>query len=96
VLRVERGGGVLNPGRALGHDLGHRPGGLLLRKDAAPDEGPERLVVVGVGRVDDGDLGGVLVLEELGGHGQASGAAADDENLVLVAHGTRGSVVAGE
>ncbi len=49
---------------------------------AAADQGPQRLVEVHVRRLDDRDVG-VPLAQQTGGHRDAGGATADDDDLVL-------------
>ena len=82
VVRVDGAGGVLDPGGLLGH---HRGFGALGRRRLglpAADEGPQRLVVVRVRRLDDRDVG-VALAQHAGRDGDAGRSAADDQDLVF-------------
>jgi hypothetical protein len=48
---------------------------------AAAHQCPARLVIVDVGRVDDGDVEAGLACQQAGCHGNARGAAADDDGV---------------
>ena len=79
---VECAGGVLDPRRALRH---HRRLGTLGRRRLrlpAADQGPQRLVVVLVRRLDDRDVG-VALAQHAGRDRDSGGSAADDQDLVL-------------
>jgi len=58
------------------------PAALLERSAAAADQGPQRLVVVGVGRLDHGDVG-LTGGAQPSGDADACGAAAEDEDSGL-------------
>ncbi len=82
VVRVEGRGGVLDPGRLLGHHRGFGALGRRRLRLAAADEGPQRLVVVHARRLDDRDVG-IPLTEQAGRDRDAGRAATDDQDLVL-------------
>lgn len=65
---------------------------VLLELEAAADEGPAGLVVMPLGRVDDGDvvLGELAGAQQLVADGQAGAASADDDDAVAARDGVHG------
>lgn len=78
-LGVDGLGAVLDPVNALGHHRGLGAAALLERGAAAADQGPQRLVVMGVGRLDHSD-GGLTGGAQAGSDADACRAAADDQD----------------
>jgi len=79
-LGIDGLGTVLDPVNALGHHRGLGPAALLERgAAAAADQGPQRLVVMGVGRLDHSDVG-LTGGAQPGSDADACRAAADDQD----------------
>ena len=80
LVRAELGHGVPDPGRPLRDEVGLLPLAGPPGEDAGPDQRPERLVVVLVRGLDDGDVGPLQPAGEAGGDGDPRRAAADDDD----------------
>ncbi len=53
-------------------------------EDARADQGPEGLIIVLGGWFHDSDVIALKLAAQLGGHGDAGGAAAKDQDLVVI------------
>nr|WP_239132895.1 hypothetical protein [Actinoplanes durhamensis] len=81
-LRIDGGCRLPDPGHARRHDAGLGPRRAFLLRESGTDQRPQRLVVVLLGRLDHGDVGDPGTPQP-GGHGDAGGAATDDDDLVM-------------
>jgi hypothetical protein len=81
-FRFESRDSGLDPRHAARQDRSHRARGMRGFEHAAAHQCPARLVIVDVGRVDDGDVEAGLACQQAGCHGNARGAAADDDDGV--------------
>ncbi len=81
-VRVDRGSGLADPLDSLGHHVGLLAGALLDGRAAAADQGPQGLVVVRLGRVDEGDVG-LACMSQPGRNRDAGAAAPEDDDLVV-------------
>ena len=82
-LRLECRDGGLDPVGAARDQRTHRAHGVPRLEGAAADQRPARLVVMDVGRVDDGDVEVGSAREQAGGDRDAGRAAADDHHVML-------------
>ncbi len=87
VLGVELGGGFSDPIGPLGDLLGLGALGDLLVEDPASDQGPQRLVIVDLGRLDDADIERLVEGAQSRGDRDSGRSASDDEYLVVIGHG---------
>ena len=83
VFRVEAGGGSLNPAAAWRNQRALIASGLGQRQQASSHQGPAGLVVVIRRRLEDGDIQVWTQAQQEVGHGEASGSATDDQDLML-------------
>jgi len=88
-LRVEAGDAVVDPGRAVGDDVLFAAATGLVGHDAGADEGPGRLVVVVLGRLDNRDVGASDLAAEPCSDGDPAGSSAEDQKLVMAGRGWR-------
>ena len=79
---LESGQRRLDPAHAVRQHRGHGARGGARGKDTGADQRPAGLVVVDIGRVDDGDVQARAARQQAGRHRDAGGAAADDHHLV--------------
>ena len=93
-LGFEAGRRGPDPPHLARHHLRHSAFRLAAIEHAAADEGPARLVVVALPRLDDRDGQPGPALEQAGGRGDAGRAAADDHDIVGRS-GTQGHDIAG-
>nr|WP_276602756.1 hypothetical protein [Nannocystis pusilla] len=86
LLRLKLDDGVADPRGPARDEAGLGPHGGLPGRSSAADEGPQRLVVVPIRGLDDGDVGLGERASQARRDGDAAGAAADDDDLVVVRH----------
>ena len=86
VIGIKAGGAGLDPVHPRGDQVALGAAGLLQAEHSAAHQGPSGLVVVLAGGLQDRHIERRAGPLELGGHGDAGGTAADDQNLV-VGHG---------
>ena len=86
VIGIKAGGAGLDPVHPRGDQVPLGAAGLLQAEHPAAHQGPSGLVVVLAGGLEDRHVERRAGPLELGGHGDAGGSAADDQNLV-VGHG---------
>ncbi len=90
LLRLEGRGGGADPLRLGGDAAGHGALGTRAVEHPGADQGPARLVVVLVARLDDGDAQPRIALEQAGADRAAGGAAADHQHVVARGMGEAG------
>jgi hypothetical protein len=81
-IGVDRGCPFSDPGHAVGHYPGFRPYGAGRIGQPTPDQGPQRLVVVVLGRLDHRHVGDTGAAQP-GGDGDTGGTTTDDDQLVM-------------
>ncbi|RMQ63844.1 hypothetical protein ALQ01_103258 [Pseudomonas savastanoi pv. glycinea] len=81
VLRFEGRHRSLDPLHTFGNQRRHAACRRLRRENARADHGPARLVIVGIGRVDQGDLQGSITGEQACGGGDTGSTTTNDQDL---------------
>src|SRR3546814_670767 len=83
LVRIEARDCCLDARDAVGHQRRHLAPRLLGREYAGADQRPSRLVEVLVGRLDNGDVEAGGAREHTRRNGNAAGARADNDDLVV-------------
>ncbi|RML61921.1 hypothetical protein ALQ93_102605 [Pseudomonas syringae pv. pisi] len=81
VLRLEGRHRSLDPLHACGYQRGHAACRRLRGEDPRTDHGPAGLVIMGIGRVDQGDLQGSVAGQQACGSSDTGSTATDDQDL---------------
>ena len=82
LFRLEGGDAGLDPADAGRDQRCHGPHGILGIENTGTDQRPARLIVVDIGRIDDGDIQARLARQEARGNRDACRAATDDHHRV--------------